>query len=70
MRAIVWATVDEVVGIAVITGQNHDALVHEIAPAAPWSSAGRGWIVSLPELGDLCCLCQEQGAIFRERVKP
>lgn len=70
MRAVVWATVDEAAGKAVITGRNHDDLVFEIAPKAPWSRAGRGWLVSLPELGDLCCLCQERGAIFRERVKP
>ncbi|HZX05678.1 hypothetical protein [Kribbella sp.] len=67
-RVVIWATVDEAAGRAVITGQNHDALVAEIAPRAPWSRAGRGWVLSLVELGDLCCLAQETGAIYRERA--
>ena len=68
MKSIVWATVDEAAGIAVITGRNHDELVFQIAPRAPWSRSGRGWILSLPELGDLCCLCQEEHVLYRERV--
>lgn len=67
-RAIVWATVDEAAGLALITGKGHDDLVHQIAPNAPWSRSGRGWVLSLPELGDLCCLCQEEHVIFRERA--
>lgn len=68
-RAIVWATVDLAAGRALITGKGHDALVQEIAPRAPWSRQGRGWVLSLPELGDLACLCEEEHAIYRERVK-
>lgn len=64
----VWATVDQERELALITGRNHDDLVHQIAPNAPWSRAGRGWVLSLPELGDLACLCQEEHVIFRERV--
>lgn len=68
-RAIVWATVDQTAGVALITGKGHDELVHQIAPRAPWSRTGKGWIVSLPELGDLACLCEEEHAIYRERVR-
>ena len=68
-RAIVWATVDRARGIAVITGQNHDELVHEVAPQAKWSRPGRGWILTLAQVSDLACLCDIEHAVFRERVK-
>lgn len=68
-RPIVWATVDRTAGVALITGKGHDVLVHEVAPRSRWSRAGRGWVVTLSELSDLACLCEERGAIYREKLR-
>lgn len=66
---VVWATIDRTHGIALITGKGHDALVTEVAPQSKWSKSGRGWIISLQELSDLCSLCVVTGAVYRERER-
>ncbi|WP_427895006.1 hypothetical protein ACQHIV_15840 [Kribbella sp. GL6] len=66
-RAIVWVLRNEEARLALVTGKGHDALVHEIAPQAKWSRAGRGWVINLQQAADLCCLCEIEGAIYRER---
>jgi hypothetical protein len=68
--AIVWATIDQQRGVALITGIDCDRYVLEIAPKAPWSRSGHGWVLTLAQVADLACLCDVERVPFRERKRP
>ena len=64
---IVWITVNNDAGIALITGRNHDGIVYEIAPKATWSKSGKGWVITLAEAVDLHSLAWSRGIVCWER---
>jgi hypothetical protein len=65
---IVWVTVDESRGLALVTGKHHDSLVTAVAPDSKWSRAGRGWVITLEQATDLACLCDHERVPYRERA--
>lgn len=67
-RAVVWVTLSG--DKALVTGKGHDELVFQVAPHAKWSRAGKGWVVTLEQVADLCSLCEVERAVYRERRKP
>lgn len=61
----VWAAIRG--DLALITGRRCDELVLQVAPKARWSTSGKGFVITIDQLADLCCLCTEERIPYRER---
>jgi hypothetical protein len=64
---LVWATVDQEMGRALLTGRNVGAMLKSAGIHASWSFTWRGWMVNIADLSDIATWCDVQRIPYRER---